>query len=67
MDADDDHPYERPVYGVAGWSKDGKSVLLNHRYDIWQLPLDGSRAINLTQGMGSATVARSTPSIAPTP
>jgi dienelactone hydrolase len=52
LDAQDDHPYEKPVYGVAGWSKDGKSLLMYHRYDIWQLPLDGGRAVNLTQGMG---------------
>jgi dipeptidyl aminopeptidase/acylaminoacyl peptidase len=54
LDAEDDHPYEIPTYGVAGWSKDGRSVLLNHRYDIWQLPLDGSKAVNLTQGAGEA-------------
>jgi dipeptidyl aminopeptidase/acylaminoacyl peptidase len=53
VDAEDDHPYEKPAYGVAGWSKDGKHVLLNHRFDIWQLPLDGGRAINLTQGVGN--------------
>jgi len=54
VDADDDHPYERPVYGVAGWSKDGKSVLLYHKYDVWQLPLDGGKAVNLTRGVGDA-------------
>ena len=54
LDAEDDHPYEIPTYGVAGWAKDGRSVLLNHRYDVWQLPLDGSKAINLTQGAGDA-------------
>jgi dipeptidyl aminopeptidase/acylaminoacyl peptidase len=52
VDADDDHPYERPTYGVAGWSKDGKYVLLNDRFDIWQLALDGSKAVNLTAGVG---------------
>ena len=54
LDAADDHPYEIPTYGVAGWSKDGRSVILNHRYDLWQLPLDGSKAVNLTQGAGEA-------------
>lgn len=54
LDAEDDHPYEIPTYGVAGWSKDGRSVLLNHRYDLWQLPLDGGKAVNLTQGAGDA-------------
>lgn len=58
IDSEDDHPYERPTYGVAGWSKDGKSVLLNHRYDIWQLALDGSKAVNLTAGAGEAGAIR---------
>ena len=35
IDATDDHPYEKPTYGVAGWSKDGKSVIVNHRYDLY--------------------------------
>ena len=54
LDAEDDHPYEIPTYGVAGWSKDGRSVILNHRYDLWQMPLDGGKAVNLTQGAGDA-------------
>jgi len=52
VDAEDDHPYERPIYGVAGWSKDGRSVILNHRFDLWRLPLDGSKGVNLTGGVG---------------
>ena len=52
VDVDDDHPYELPTYGVAGWSRDGRSVLLNHKFDIWQVPLDGGRATNLTGGVG---------------
>ena len=58
VDVDDDHPYELPTYGLAGWSKDGKYVLLNDRFDIWQLALDGSRAVNLTQGVGDAKQIR---------
>ena len=54
VDADDDHPYEKPVYGVAGWSKDGKSVLVYGKFDVWQLSLDGTKAVNLTQGQGDA-------------
>jgi dipeptidyl aminopeptidase/acylaminoacyl peptidase len=58
VDEEDDHPAEKPTYGVAGWTKDGASVLLNHRYDIWQLPLDGGPAINLTKGKGDADEIR---------
>ena len=55
IDVDDDHGADQPLYGVAGWAKDGKSVLLNDQYDIWQLPLDpaGKPAV-LTNGMGKA-------------
>ena len=51
---DDDHAYEKPIWGVAGWTKDGTSVLLYDKYDVWQAPLDGSAATNLTQGVGRA-------------
>jgi dipeptidyl aminopeptidase/acylaminoacyl peptidase len=52
IDKDDDHPYEVPVYGIAGWSRDGKSVLAYQDLDLWQLPLDGSMGRNLTKGVG---------------
>jgi len=58
LDATDDHPYEIPTYGVAGWSKDGKSVIVNHRYDLYALPLDGGKAVNLTGGVGDAQQIR---------
>jgi dipeptidyl aminopeptidase/acylaminoacyl peptidase len=54
LDEDDDHPYEKPIYGVAGWAKDGHSVLLYDKYDIWQMSLDGGKAVNLTNGVGRA-------------
>jgi len=47
-----DYPGTKPSYGVAGWTKDGKAVILNHQYDLWLQPLDGSKATNLTGGMG---------------
>ena len=45
---------ERPAHGVAGWTADGTAVLLNHRYDIWRVALDGSGGTNLTGGFGAA-------------
>ncbi len=51
---DDDHPYEKPVWGVGGWSKDGGSVLLYDKFDVWQLSLTGGKAVNLTNGIGKA-------------
>jgi dienelactone hydrolase len=54
VDEDDDHPYEKPIYGVAGWSKDGTSVLLYDKYDVFQIALDGGAVTNLTSGVGRA-------------
>jgi dipeptidyl aminopeptidase/acylaminoacyl peptidase len=41
-----------PPYGVAGWTADGRGVILEHRYDLWHVPLDGGAARNLTNGVG---------------
>ena len=57
LDETDDYPYEKPIYGVAGWTRDGR-VLLNHRFDIWAVPLDGTKATNLTAGVGTAEQIR---------
>lgn len=58
VDREYDHPGVRPPYGVAGWTEDGKGILLNHRYDIWLQPLDGSEATNLTGGAGTENEIR---------
>lgn len=39
-------------YRLAGWTRDGRFVLLYDRYDIWQCAPDGSSAVNLTHGAG---------------
>lgn len=52
VNVDDDHPYEKPAFGLAGWTKDGKGVILNHRFDLWRLELNGRKAVNITDGMG---------------
>ncbi|MBI4906789.1 MAG: S9 family peptidase [Acidobacteria bacterium] len=49
---DFDMPGTRNAYGVAGWTKDAKHVLLYDRYDIWQVAPDGSSAKLLTDGVG---------------
>jgi dipeptidyl aminopeptidase/acylaminoacyl peptidase len=54
VNLEDDYAYELPAYGVAGWSSDGRQVLLNHRYDIYAIPLAGGQARNLTGGVGTA-------------
>lgn len=49
---DFDRPMFVPPYGLAGWTKDDKEVLLYDRYDIWKFVPDGTSAVNLTQGKG---------------
>jgi dienelactone hydrolase len=58
VDMEFDHPGPKPSYGLAGYTSDGKSVLVQHRYDLWQFPLDGSAAKNLTNGLGSKNEIR---------
>jgi acetyl esterase/lipase len=57
VNAEDDHDYEKPVYGVAGFTTDDK-VLLYDRYDVWALPLAGGSLTNLTRGEGAKASVR---------
>lgn len=46
-------PGETRTYGIAGWSRDGRSILVNAKYDVWMLPVTGSaKPVNLTAGIG---------------
>jgi len=49
---DNDTPSAAGAYGNAGWTKDEKFVLLNDRFDIWQVGADGTGAKALTDGVG---------------
>lgn len=49
---DTDTPSTPPPYGIAGWTKDDRFVLLYDHFDLWQVAPDGSSAVNLTQGTG---------------
>jgi len=49
---ENDLPQTPGSYGIAGWTKDDKDVLVYDRYDIWQIAPDGSRAKNVTDGVG---------------
>lgn len=57
-DMEFDRPGPRPSYGVAGYTADGTSVVMQHRYDLWALPLDGSPGRNLTNGEGTKNEIR---------
>jgi dipeptidyl aminopeptidase/acylaminoacyl peptidase len=41
---------QKPPFGVAGWTKDDASVILEDEFDLWQVAPDGSKATRLTDG-----------------
>jgi dipeptidyl aminopeptidase/acylaminoacyl peptidase len=49
---DYDAPGLPPSYQLAGWTNDGRYLLINDRFDIWRVKPDGSSAVNLTGGLG---------------
>ncbi len=54
VDTTYDHPGPRPPWGFAGWTSDGRSVIVADRYDLWTLPLNGGTAArNITDGFGA--------------
>jgi dienelactone hydrolase len=58
VDVEFDHPGPKPPFGVAGFTRDGKGLIAEQRYDLWLVPLDGSAARNLTNGFGAKNEIR---------
>jgi len=54
-EVDFDRAGEVPLYGIAGWSPNDKSLLVYDQYDIWQVRPDGSRCTRLTNGRETNT------------
>jgi dipeptidyl aminopeptidase/acylaminoacyl peptidase len=52
FDEENDTPSIPGSYGIAGWTKDDREVLIYDRFDVWQVAPDGSGAKNLTDGVG---------------
>ncbi len=48
INTEDDRNRVDPPIGSRGWTEDGRHVLLYDNWDIWQVPLDGGEATNLT-------------------
>jgi len=46
----DDHPATKPPFGIEGWIKGDKEVLLYDEYNIWAIAPDGSSARKITEG-----------------
>lgn len=57
IDADYDTPVrkQKPPYGVAGWLKDDRGVLVYDRHDVWRVAPDGSGGERLTRGAEEET------------
>tara|TARA_R110000868_G_scaffold37111_5_gene131403 strand:- start:31043 stop:33787 length:2745 start_codon:yes stop_codon:yes gene_type:complete len=53
-DEDHDYPSQVPSYGMEGWVEGGKSVFINDKYDIWQIPLAKGEAKSISNGQGRA-------------
>lgn len=51
INKEDDHPSPaRPSWGIAGWTKNDASVIVNDEWDLWELPADGAKPRRLTDG-----------------
>jgi dipeptidyl aminopeptidase/acylaminoacyl peptidase len=51
VDKENDYPVRhKPSYGIAGWTRGDKSVIVYDDTDLWELPVDGSKPRRLTDG-----------------
>lgn len=51
VDKENDYPVRnKPSYGIAGWTKDDKSVIVYDDCDLWELGVDGAKPRRLTDG-----------------
>jgi dipeptidyl aminopeptidase/acylaminoacyl peptidase len=48
VNTEDDHNVAKPPTRPFGFTKDGESVLLSDNWDVWQVPVRGGPATNLT-------------------
>jgi len=54
----DDHPATKPPFGMGGWTKGDKEILLYDEYNIWAVKPDGSGSRKLTDGEKEEIVFR---------
>ncbi|MFZ6801126.1 S9 family peptidase [Undibacterium sp. Di24W] len=48
VNLEDDHNVVKPPVQPFGWSADSRFVLLSDGWDIWKMPADGGKAVQLT-------------------
>ncbi|MBR7799781.1 S9 family peptidase [Undibacterium fentianense] len=49
VNLEDDHNLVKPPVSPFGWSTDSRYVLLSDGWDIWKMPVDGGKAIAITE------------------
>ncbi len=49
---DHDYPSDVPGYGVAGWIKKDRAVMIYDKYDIWRFETSNAKSRNITDGKG---------------
>ncbi len=47
-----------PPFGIAGWTKDDKDVIIYDKFDLWRVSPDGSAAVKLTDGANDQVRSR---------
>lgn len=57
-DERNDSPNFPRAYGLAGWTKDDKEIVIYDRYDIWKFNPDTKKSVRLTNGRATKTVYR---------
>jgi len=41
---------EKPMFGIAGWTKNDEAVVINDAFDLWTITPDGRQATKVTSG-----------------
>jgi dipeptidyl aminopeptidase/acylaminoacyl peptidase len=50
--ASDSTAPEKPMFGIAGWTKDDAAVVVNDEFDLWKITPDGRQVTRVTSGAG---------------
>ncbi len=45
----------KPLFGVAGWTKNDAEIILYDKFDLWKISPDGSHPVRLTNGAADET------------
>ncbi|MEP5914725.1 MAG: prolyl oligopeptidase family serine peptidase, partial [Flavobacteriaceae bacterium] len=55
---ENDYPNFPSSYGLAGWTKDDKAIVVYDRYDLWKFNPDTGEMTQLTNGRDTKTIYR---------